>query len=83
MKISLTQKIFDALNNWRLIPTEWAKKWYKYNLLIRDLIWARNIFDWYIIDVYDLENNFLETVKIETKPVIEFWCVHNKLFLLN
>lgn len=81
MKNIIPQKIFNALNNWRLKANEWNKKWYKYNLSIQNLIWVRNLFDWYKIDVYDLEHNFLETVKIEIKTVIEFWYVHNNIFL--
>lgn len=80
--LTLKQKVFNSINNWRLKPKEWTKKWYNYNLSIQNLIWARNLFDWFIIDVFDLENNFLETVKIEIKPVIEFWYIHNKIFLV-
>ena len=80
--MQIKQKVFNSLNNWRLKPIEWNKKWYNYNLSIQKLVWARNLFDWYNIDIYDLENNFLDSVKIEIKPIIEFWFVHNKKFLL-
>lgn len=78
---TISQKILKSLNNWRLNPVEWTKKWYNYNLSIQNFVWSRNIFDGYNIDVYDWENNFLDSVKIEIKPVIEFWCIHNKMFL--
>jgi len=78
---TISQKIFNSLNNWRLKPIEWTRKWYKYNLSIQNLVWARNIFDWYNIDVYDWENHFLERVQIEINPILELWCVHNKMFI--
>lgn len=78
---TISQTVFNALNTWRLKPDEWSKKWYKYNLVIQELVWSRNVSDGYIIDVLDWENNFLERVKVEIRPVIEFGCVHNKMFL--
>lgn len=81
--MQIKQKILNSLNKWRLDPKEWTKKWHKYNLSIQELVWARNLVDWYNIDIYDLEKYHLESVTIEIRPVIEFWCVHNKMFLRN
>ena len=37
--------------------------------------------DGFIIDVLDLEWNFLERVNLDIRPVFEFWWIHKKLFL--
>lgn len=81
--MQIKQKILNSLNNNRLNPKEWEKKWYNYNLNIQYLNHSRNNLDWFIIDVSDLNDNYLERVTIQIKPVIEFWCVHNKCLLLN
>ena len=81
--MQIKQKIFKSLNNWRLNPIEWEKKWYNYILNIQHLTQHRNNLDWFLIHVYDLEKYHLESVTIEIRPVTEFWCVHNKMFLRN
>lgn len=83
MKNTISQKIFNATNNWKIKIIEWKRKWYKYIVSIKNLSVVRNNKDGLIIDVFDLEENFLERVNIEIKLVIEFWCVHNKMFLDN
>jgi hypothetical protein len=80
---NLKQKVFNAVQNWKLKIVEWKRKRYNYIISIQELVWARNLKDWYNIDIFDLENNYLETIKIEIKMVCEFWCVHNKMFLEN
>lgn len=81
MKNTISQKIFKALNNWKLKITEGKRKWYNYIVSVQLLNIEINNKDWFIFDVYDLENNFLDRVNITIKPVCEFWCVHNKMFL--
>jgi len=83
MKNTISQKIFNAINNWKLKITEWKRKWYNYIVSVQLLNIERNNKDWFIFDIYDLENNFLERVNIEIKQIIEYWCVHNKMFLDN
>jgi len=79
--MDIKQKIFDAVENNRLNIIEWKRKWYNYIVSIQELVWARNNKDGFIIDIYDLEESFLERVNIEVKAVCEFWCIHNKMFL--
>jgi len=79
----IKQKIFKAVENDRLKLIEWKRKWYKYIISIQELVWARNLKDWYIIDVYDLDETFIERLNIEIKSVFEFWGVNNKMFLKN
>ena len=81
MKNTISQKIFNALNNWKLKITEGKRKWYNYIISIQSLNICRNNKDWYIVDVYNSNEDFLERVNIEIKPTIEFWCIHNKMFL--
>lgn len=81
MKKEISQKVFNALNNWRLKPTEWKRKWYNYIVSIQDLYIERNNKNWLIVDVYNIEESFLERISITIRVVCEFWCVHNKMFL--
>lgn len=80
---NIKEKIFKAVENDRLKLIEWKRKWYNYIISIQELVWARNLKDWYVIDIYDLDENFIEKINIEIKTVCEFWCVHNKIFLEN
>lgn len=78
---NLKEKIFYSVQNWKLKIVEWKRKWYNYIISIQELCIFRNNKNWFIIDIFDSENNYLERVKIEIKTVCEFWCVHNKMFL--
>ena len=80
---NIKHKIFNAIKNNKLKIIEWKRKWYNYIVSIQDLSIVRNNKDWLIIDIFDLENNFLERINIKIKAVIELWCVHNKMFLEN
>jgi hypothetical protein len=80
--MKIQEKILNSLNNNKLNPKEWFKKWNNYILEIQNLTQFRNYLDWFIINVFDLEKTFLERINIETKPIIEFWWVHNKKFLV-
>ena len=82
MKI-ISWKIFNSIEKNRLKLIEWKRKWYNYIISIQELVWSRNFKDGFIIDIYDLEENFLERVNIEIKSVCEFWYIHNKMFLKN
>lgn len=79
--ISLKEKIFKAVENNRLSLIEWKRKWYNYIISIQELSTIRNNKDGFIIDVLDLEWNFLERVNLDIRPVFEFWWIHKKLFL--
>ena len=83
MKGNLQNKIFNSLNNWKLKIIEWKRKWYKYILSIQNLSVERNNQNGLLIHVYDCEENFLDIVNIEIKPVVEFWCVHDRMFLID
>ena len=41
----------------------------------------RNNMEWFIIDVLDLDENYLERVTIRIGVVSENCCAHNKCFL--
>lgn len=60
----IKQKILKAIENNRLKLIEWKRNWYNYIVSIQKLVWSRNLFDWYQIDVYDREWNYLERIKI-------------------
>ena len=79
--INLKEKIFKAVENNRLKLIEWKRKWYNYIISIQELSFGRNNKDGFIIDVLDFNENFLERINLEVKPVFEFWWVHNKVFL--
>ena len=81
MKNNLKEKIFKAVENNRLKLVEWKRNWHNYIISVQELFWSRNLMDWYYIDVFDKDERFLETVKIEIKSVCEYWYVHNKMFL--
>lgn len=78
---NIKQKIFKAIENNRLKLIEWKRNWYSYIVNIQELTIARNNKNWFIVDILDSDNNFLERVNLEIRPVFEFWCVHNKMFL--
>jgi len=80
--INLKGKIFKAVENNRLKLIEWKRKWYNYIISIQELTISRNNKDWFIIDVLDMNEKFLERIDLNVKLVFEFWGVHNKLFLL-
>ncbi len=79
--MSLQQKIFNSIENWKLKVIEWKRQWYNYIVSIHNLCIERNNKDGLIVDIYNLQEEFLERVEIEIKSVIEFWSVHNKIFL--
>lgn len=60
----IKQKILKSIDNNRLKLTEWKRNWYSYIISIQKLVWARNYYDWYLIDVYDSEWIYLERIKI-------------------
>lgn len=64
MNNTISQKIFNSINNWKLKLIEWKRNWYNYIISIQKLVWSRNLFDWYQIDIYDRKWNYLERIKI-------------------
>ena len=79
--MNLKQKILKAIESNRLKLVEWKRNWYNYIISVQELVWSRNLMDWYFIYVYDNYWNHLETVELEIKSVFELWLVHNKIFL--
>jgi hypothetical protein len=62
--MDINQKILNAIDNDRLKLTEWKRKWYNNIISIQKLVWARNLHDWYLIDIYNSEWFYLESIKI-------------------
>ncbi len=79
--MALQQKIFNSIENWKLKVTEWKRKRYNYIVSIHNLCIERNNKDGLIVDIYNLQEEFLERVEIEIKSVIEFWSIYNTIFL--
>ena len=52
----LQTKILTALKTNKLNPTKLGeRKWYKYFISIKELVWARNFIDGYLIHIYSDE----------------------------
>ncbi len=79
--VKLEQKILNAIENWRLKLESGQRNWYNYIISIQELSIERNNKNWFIIDILDIDWNFLERVNLDIRPVFEFWCGHNKIFL--
>lgn len=62
--MKINQKIINAIDNNKLKLIEWKKNWYNYIISIQKLVWARNLDDWYLIDIYDQNEIFLDRIKI-------------------
>ena len=60
---NLEQKVINAIDNWSLKLIEWKRNWYNYIISIQKLVWARNLMDWYFIDIYDKNWNYLDRIK--------------------
>lgn len=70
--INKKQKIFKAIENNRLKLIGWKKNWYNYIINIQELFRKRNNINWYFIDVFDLDENFLQRIKLEIKPIFKY-----------
>ena len=55
-------KFLNAIENWRLKLQGWKRNWYNYVVDIQELVWARNLRDWYNIFVYD--KNMIQLAEI-------------------
>ena len=52
--MNLKDRIINAITIQKLsLNNEGVKYWYKYKLRITKLFWSRNIFDGYLIEIYD------------------------------
>ena len=49
----LQQKFTSAIGNGRLKLESWKRDWYNYVIDIQELVWWRNLMDWYRIFIYD------------------------------
>ena len=52
-------KINKAIKNNRLKLVEGQKSWYNYMLSISKMVWVRNLFDGYQIDIFHKKTMFL------------------------
>lgn len=58
-------KILEAIQNNRLNPSKLGERnWYNYFIRITELVWSKNLYDGYLIEVYSKDENHLCTIKI-------------------
>ena len=65
--ISVENKVLKALKTNKLDPTKLGERnWYEYFIRITELVWSRNNYDGYLIEVYsdNSRQQHLVTVKI-------------------
>ncbi len=65
--ISLEDKILKAINTNKLNPEILGERnWYNYFIRVNELVWTRNNYDGYLIEVYtdNSKRDHLATVKI-------------------
>lgn len=62
----LKQKILKAIENNKLKLIEWKRNWYNYIISVQSLVWERNLFNWYNIDIFNNDWLFLESIKINS-----------------
>lgn len=63
--MDLKIKILNAVDNNRLKLIEGKRNWYNYIISVQKLVWARNLKDWYNIDVFDSSWCFLERIELD------------------
>jgi hypothetical protein len=63
---SIEEKIIRAIENKKLNPEKLGeRKWYNYFIRVTELVWARNFYDGYKIEVYNEKGGVhLATVKV-------------------
>lgn len=76
--INIRQKILNSINNNRLKLIEWKRNWYNYIISIQELVWSRNFYDWYKIDIYNKEGEYLDTLKYDTNLLNYYYLKLNK-----
>ena len=58
-------KILEAIQKNRLnIQKLGERNWYNYFIRITELVWSRNLYDGYLIEVYNKQKDHLATIKI-------------------
>lgn len=58
-------KILKAIKTNRINPEILGKRsWYNYLLRVTKLIWSRNLYDGYLIEVYSKDEDHLCSIKI-------------------
>ncbi len=63
--MNLKNKIIKAVNNNKLKLIEGTRSWYSYSISITEMVWTRNLFDGYQIDIYDKDTNiFIERIYV-------------------
>ena len=64
--MDIEKKILKAIENNRLsLKNEGERFWHNYKIRISKLFWSRNLYDGYLIEVYDkLSGLHLNTVKL-------------------
>ena len=64
--MKIEEKIITAIDNNKLKLQNGERNWYQYYISIKELVWARNNHDGFVIDVYsdEYKNSHLATVLI-------------------
>lgn len=62
---SIKNKFLKAIDSWRLKLEVWEKNWYNYILNIQELVWARNLIDWWNIYIFDKNMCLLAEIQID------------------
>lgn len=62
---SIKNKFLKAIDSWRLKLEVWEKNWYNYILNIQELVWARNLIDWWNIYIFDKNMCQLADIQID------------------
>ena len=62
--MNIEEKIIKAIKNNRLKLKNGDRNWYEYYISIKELVWARNNHDGFVIDVYSDESRSLHLTTI-------------------
>ena len=62
---NIKEKFLDAIENNKLKLVEWKRNWYNYIIDIQELVWSRNLRDWYNIYIFDKKMYQLAEINID------------------
>ena len=64
--MKIEEKIITAIDNNKLKLQNGERNWYQYYISIKELVWARNNHDGFVIDVYsdEFKSSHITTVLI-------------------
>ncbi|WP_026775932.1 hypothetical protein [Polaribacter sp. Hel_I_88] len=58
-------KVLEAIESNKLNPEILGERnWYNYFIRITELVWSRNFFDGYLVEVYNKDEKHLCTIKV-------------------